>query len=409
VSVFILLFGAFVFAQESQPAKAPGDPVEYLGSFDPALVPAIKDLYMTGFQPVADTGKYKFAEQMEKPVSIFAGTLYDPRKSGGRLNVLMVEPKKGDTYFCADLNANGTIEENERASATALAGETGPGYILDLPISTPLYKKYPIFLTYRPDLRGSPEKPGERVVQFSAYAFAQGHVDIQGRSVLVQYWFHGGGGPVSLSATDGQMGIDVNGDGKISGEPFSVETSYAAKTEIVFRLGDKYLSTSRFDLQNNRIIMRPRLASEYQRHELEPGKEMQNFSFVDFADKKRSLSDFRGKYLLVDFWGMWCVDCRHEIPFLTAAYKKFRSRGFEILGMNDDKNTAEIIPKLKDAGIDWPQARQDSIKDIAVTTYAIQEYPTVLLLGPDGKVLILDQKQLSGEQLGATLDKILPR
>ena len=59
--------------------------------------------------------------------------------------------------------------------------------------------------------------------------------------------------------------------------------------------------------------------------------------------------------------------------------------------------------------INWTQARFESIQNLIEVSYRIQEYPSAILLDPQGKVLVLDQKQLIGEQLFATLDQILPR
>ena len=155
--------------------------------------------------------------------------------------------------------------------------------------------------------------------------------------------------------------------------------------------------------------MREREPKEYLRQELSVGAEMPDFSFVDFDNKKRSLSEFKGKYLLVDFWGLWCVDCRNEIPYQMDAYRRFRSRGFEILGMDSDEDPEKVKAVLQKNNILWPQARLDSIKTLIEATYRIQEYPSTILLGPDGKVLVLDQKKLKGEQLSQTLDQLLPR
>ena len=212
-----------------------------------------------------------------------------------------------------------------------------------------------------------------------------------------------------MSATEGLFGVDVDGDGKIRSEAFLPESSYAAKEAPVFRIGELYASTSSIDLEKNLIVMRPRAVADYRRQELEMGTEMPDFTFVDFDDKKRSLSEFRKKYLLIDFWGLWCVDCRRELPFQLAAYKQFRSRGFEILGMNDDENAAPVKDVLAKNGINWTQARLDSIRNLIETTYQIQEFPSAILLAPDGKVLVLDQHKLQGEDLLKMLDGLLPK
>ena len=136
---------------------------------------------------------------------------------------------------------------------------------------------------------------------------------------------------------------------------------------------------------------------------------MPDFSFIDFDNKPRTLAEFRGKFVLVDFWGLWCVDCRREIPYQIEAYKRFHARGFEILGMDTDENLEQIKTALQKRGITWTQARFDSIKEQVETGYRIQEYPSAILLGPDGKVLVLDQSRLAENELLKTLDRILPQ
>jgi thiol-disulfide isomerase/thioredoxin len=82
--------------------------------------------------------------------------------------------------------------------------------------------------------------------------------------------------------------------------------------------------------------------------------------------------------LLIDFWGVWCVDRRREVPVQVEAYKRFRSRKFEILGLDSDEmeKLEEVKTFLAKNKISWTQARFDSIKKLIET---------------DGKVLVLDQ------------------
>ena len=131
---------------------------------------------------------------------------------------------------------------------------------------------------------------------------------------------------------------------------------------------------------------------------------MPNFEFTDLTGKARSLAEFRGKYLLVDFWGVWCVDCRRETPFQVEAYKRFRSRGFEILGLDWDDKIETVTDYMTKTGITWTQARKDSILELTEVRYRIYEYPSTLLLGPDGKVIVIEQEKLQGEELSKTLE-----
>ena len=141
------------------------------------------------------------------------------------------------------------------------------------------------------------------------------------------------------------------------------------------------------------------------------GAELPDFTFVDFAGKTRRLSDFRGKYVLLDFWGTWCGPCVGEIPHLKEAYDKYRDRGFEILGMDremDEKKTVEIVRQfLSEKGATWTEATTESIKDLVEKRFRIMAYPTTILLDPKGRIIDLGGG-LRGKGLLTALDKILP-
>ncbi|MBS1795294.1 MAG: TlpA family protein disulfide reductase [Acidobacteria bacterium] len=391
------------------PAKTAA--VEYYGQLDAELSPDTGHLYGVLLKHLVNPDKLKFARPPEKDAFVAVGAVTDARgRADAEIGLILVEPKDGAPYFYVDLNADGTLQADEKLSPAPVAsGSDDFGAILKLPISHPFYKSFPIYLQFKKGFLHPNLPNDQRLIFQSFYVFALGTVRIENKNVRVQYPFDQTS--PAISTTEGLFGIDADGDGKIDNRQFSPETSYAANDEIPFRWGGIYLSTSLIDLAKNRIVMRQRAASEYRRIDLEPGKEMPDFTFVDFEDKKRSLKDFRGKYLLIDFWGLWCVDCRRELPFQIAAYRRFRGRGFEILGLDSDETEklAWVKANLAKNNITWPQARYDSIKDLIEKSYRIQEYPSAILLDPNGKVLILDQKPLTGEELLETLDRVLPK
>ncbi|MEP6902964.1 MAG: TlpA disulfide reductase family protein [Actinomycetota bacterium] len=382
---------------------------EFFGKLDSEATPDTSKLYGILFEQVKNVASYKFVNPPEKEASVTVGELYDGRVSGTKYEILIVEPKNGRPYLYSDVNGDGKIEESERLELNSAGREGVYRQTLRLPVKNSFYRSFPIYLQFEPKFTNPNLKAGQRVLFQTIGAFAGGEVKIDDRFVRVQYPFD----PAKfvISTTEGLFGIDVDGDGKIKNAPFSPETSYATNDEIVFKLGSRYLSTFLIDLTKNQIVMRTRQSTEYRRVDLEVGKEMPDFSFVDFKDQPRFLKEFRGKYLLVDFWGMWCVDCRREIPFQIEAVKRFGNRQFEILGMDSDEadKFEEVKAFLIKNKMDWTQAKLSSIKSLIETAYRIQEYPSTILLGPDGKVLVLDQKQLAGEKLYETLDRILPK
>ena len=382
---------------------------EFFGKLDTEATPDTTKLYGILFEPVKDIAYYKFVNPPEKEASVTVGEIYDGRVSGTKFRILIVEPKNGVPYLYSDVNGDGKIEETERFELNSTGREGVYRQILRLPVKNVFYRSYPIYLQFEPKFANPNLKADQRVLFQTIGAFAGGEVKFDDRLVRVQYPFDPS--KSVISTTEGLFGIDADGDGVIKNAPFSPETSYATNDEVVFKLGSNYLSTSLIDLAKNQIVLRTRQLTEYRRIDLEVGKEMPDFSFVDFKDQPRSLKEFRGKYLLVDFWGMWCVDCRREIPFQVEAVKRFGNRQFAILGMDSDEadKLEEVKAFLVKNKMDWTQAKLSGIKSLVETAYRIQEYPSAILLGPDGKVLVLDQKELAGEKLDETLDRILPK
>ena len=393
-----LLFAGWICGQE---------PGRFTGKFDTHLVFDMSYMYQTVFQP-DKTRTPRFAEPLKAGTTIAVGDVNDGVSVTGKTTLYLVEPAGAPPFMAMDANANGLIEARERHMFYSLPGMPNDlDVIIEFPTKNPLFPGNPVLLQYK---RGSTRPwipPGGRLViqPFSVYAL--GRVNINGRSVLFQYPF----APASaaISTTEGLFGVDTDGDGKINTARFSPEIGYTANSELVFRLGDIYVSTERVDMVKNEITVRKREKGEYLRHELEVGREMPNFEFTDLTGKARSLAEFRGKYLLVDFWGVWCVDCRRETPFQVEAYKRFRSRGFEILGLDWDDKIEIVTGYMSKTGITWTQARKDSIRELTEVRYRIYEYPSTVLLGPDGKVIVLEQEKLQGEELSKTLERILPK
>src|SRR5882724_287232 len=403
----VILVCCLLFGMTTVSISAP--PEEYIGQLSPDLIPHAEDLTAVILRPLKDPSKIKFATPLSSGDKFTAGRLYDPTTDKSAMLIILVEPDSGTPYLYLDYDQNNEMSDKERINfAQSLDRDGQHKIVVNLPMTGSFFKSYPIQIEHWKDVTYDNMKEGERLILQSTEAYARGMVDIKGKKTLVQYAFNAKS--KKINPASGWLGIDGDGDGKIDLDPISPEAAQAFDEDVVFRVGDTYVSTKKVDAEKNQILMREHPSSDYKRVELRMGSEVPDFNFTDFNGKKRKLSEFRGKYLMIDFWGTWCGPCRRELPYLREAYSKFQARGFEILGMDDDEDTSKVKSFLKANDLNWTQATTDSIKDV-MRRYRIHSFPTSLLLDPDGKIISLNkrgQPTLRGRELISALDELLP-
>ncbi len=398
------VLGVSVFAQSGDQKDPAAE--RFRGRLDEELSPDMVHIAQRVLEILPT--KVVFKPAVDKKATISSGEFYDPLTATRKGQMYLVEPTKSDPFVAVDVDSNNVIEANERFPLTATTARPDDlQTIVRLPVENTFYKNFPIFVLYKRGFKHPKLRPIDRLVMQSYMAIAYGTVDVKGSEVRFQYPFDINS-PM-ISTTNGLFGVDSNGDGIIRDEQFSPESSYATNVELVFPLGDMYVSTEKIDLAKNQITVRKRNKEEYLRHDLQVGKTMADFSFVDFDGKTRNLYEFKGKYLLIDFWGAWCHDCTLETPYHVEALKRFRERGFDILSLDSDEDINTAKSYMEKNGMTWTQARNDSIRELVEVTYRIQEYPSTILIGPDAKVLVLDQNRLREDHLLETLDRLLPK
>lgn len=137
-----------------------------------------------------------------------------------------------------------------------------------------------------------------------------------------------------------------------------------------------------------------------------PGDMAPLFTQNDITGKPVSLKDFRGKYVLLDFWASWCGPCRAENPNYVKNYKTYHERGFEMLGVSLDKqgDKQKWIDAIHKDGLLWTQVSdlQYWRNDVA-KLYGITAIPRNFLIDPQGKIIAID---LRGEELDKKLAQV---
>mgnify|MGYP004662927237 FL=1 len=131
------------------------------------------------------------------------------------------------------------------------------------------------------------------------------------------------------------------------------------------------------------------LDSVYAQKLLKPGTTAPDFILPMPNGYRVQLAEFKGKYVLLDFWASWCPDCRKDIPTVKAMYEKY-GKNVVFIGVSFDTDRDRWAKCVADNGMTWRQVSElKRMREAKIAqTYGVQWIPSMTLVGPDGKVVL---------------------
>lgn len=110
------------------------------------------------------------------------------------------------------------------------------------------------------------------------------------------------------------------------------------------------------------------------------------FSISSLDGHELTLDDYRGKYLLVNFWATWCGPCKVEMPSLESLYQKFKNQNFAMIAVSNDIFGAQVVePYIQSQNYTFPVGLDPKLK--ASNDFGVISLPTTFLIDPQGKII----------------------
>lgn len=281
--------------------------------------------------------------------------------------------------FYADINANGDLSDDPFQRFELVDGKYSLRFQL-LAKAMDGVETYPVIMKFVIDQAAPPGKTDKQLALL-IYNWTRR------RGQLV---FKTGGTPLLFSII-GSAGVynedyysisfDLNHDGT-----FDPKVERYLISEKYVNIGDMTYEFA-VDHYGRSVTLTPLAEKRPARAILMPGYPAPDFAFIDLQGNRRQLTDYRGKVVLLDFWGTWCGPCVAAVPQLVAVYEKFHAKGFEILGITAEDTREQLTAFIAKSQINWPQTMEGEKGPIA-TLYRITGWPSYFLIGADGQIIV---------------------
>ena len=118
----------------------------------------------------------------------------------------------------------------------------------------------------------------------------------------------------------------------------------------------------------------------------DPPSNAPQFSLDSLDGEELTLADYRGKYLLVNFWATWCGPCKIEMPSLELLYRKYQNRNFAMIAVSNDIFGAQVVkPYIQAQNYTFPIGLDPKLK--VSNQFGVISLPTTFLIDPQGKII----------------------
>ncbi|YCI75280.1 thiol-disulfide oxidoreductase ResA [Bacillus sp. R1-10] len=139
---------------------------------------------------------------------------------------------------------------------------------------------------------------------------------------------------------------------------------------------------------------------------LRKGSEAPNFVLTDMEGKEHKLSDYKGKGVLLNFWGTYCKPCEYEMPYMENQYKNFKDQGVEILAVNVGESDYAVNNFITKHDLTFP-VMIDKGREVE-NAYRVDILPVSFLVDKEGKVIDIITGALTEESIQKHMERIKP-
>lgn len=134
------------------------------------------------------------------------------------------------------------------------------------------------------------------------------------------------------------------------------------------------------------------------------GGEPPDFSAKDISGLDVTLSDLKGKVVLLDFWATWCPPCRVEVPNLLEIYRKFKDKEFVLISVSLDRDLSAARKFVKDKEMGWVHIIDREAGRKIAALFQVEYIPSTFIIGRKGKI---EARQLRGDELKSKIAALL--